>query len=367
MRLLWFTWKDKQHPLAGGAEVVNEEIAKRLVAEGHEVTFVVGGFKGAHHEEIINGYRVIRLGNRYTLYWHAYRYYKKHLQAWADQVVDEVNTMPFFTKFYVNEPTILFIHQLAREIWFYQMVFPLSLVGYWLEPLYLRLLNDQKVITVSESTKKDLVRYGFRQETISIISEGIELEPVKDLKSIKKYVKPTLLSLGAIRPMKRTDHQIKTFEIAKESIPDLQLKVAGDATGDYGQKVLKIIQSSPYADSIEYLGRVSDTKRTELMQKSHAIMVTSIKEGWGLIVTEAASQGTPALVYDVDGLRDSVTNNETGLVTSINSPEALAAEAVILFKNKHKSATMGYKAWQRSHEVTFSKSFQQFKQIIGLS
>ena len=39
MRILWLTWKDKKNPLAGGAEVVNEELAKRLADDGHEVFF----------------------------------------------------------------------------------------------------------------------------------------------------------------------------------------------------------------------------------------------------------------------------------------------------------------------------------------
>jgi len=46
MNLLWLTWKDKKNPLAGGAEAVNEELAKRLVANGHQVIFLVRGFKG---------------------------------------------------------------------------------------------------------------------------------------------------------------------------------------------------------------------------------------------------------------------------------------------------------------------------------
>ncbi len=44
MKILWLTWKDEKHPLAGGAEVVNEALAKRLTNEGHEVLFIVGGF-----------------------------------------------------------------------------------------------------------------------------------------------------------------------------------------------------------------------------------------------------------------------------------------------------------------------------------
>lgn len=366
MKLLWFTWKDLKHPMAGGAEVVNEELAKRLATEGHEVVFVVGGFSGGEKEEVINGYRIIRLGNRYTLYWIAYRYYKKHLTGWADLVIDEVNTMPFFARFYVHEPSLIFIHMLARRIWFYQMFAPLNLVGYLIEPLYLRFIRNQTVLTISQSSKDDLLRHGFTAERIHIISEGIELEPVKNINTIQKYASPTLLSLGTIRPMKRTHHQIRAYERAKQYLPELRLKVAGDATGRYGRKVLRMIQKSRYADSIDYLGRVSQEEKIELMQRSHAILVTSIKEGWGLIVTEAASQGTVALAYDVDGLRDSVRHERTGLLTGKNTPEGLADTIVSLFKDKRKSVKMREQAWQWSHEITFDQSYQDFKQAIGL-
>ena len=96
MRILWLTWKDKKNPLAGGAEVVNEELAKRLADDGHEVFFVVGGFDGAAKEEDRDGFKIVRVGGRFSVYWHAYRYYKKNLTNWADLVIDEVNTFPFF-------------------------------------------------------------------------------------------------------------------------------------------------------------------------------------------------------------------------------------------------------------------------------
>ena len=46
MNILWLTWKDRKHPLAGGAEVVNEELAKHLARDGHEVKFIVAGLRG---------------------------------------------------------------------------------------------------------------------------------------------------------------------------------------------------------------------------------------------------------------------------------------------------------------------------------
>jgi glycosyltransferase involved in cell wall biosynthesis len=364
MKILWFTWKDRKHPLSGGAEVVNEEIAKRLTHDGHEVIFLVGGFKSCLSEEEIDGYRVVRLGNRWSVYWKTYRYYKKNLRGWADLVIDEVNTMPFFCKFYVAENNILFVHQLCREIWFYEMPFPLNVVGYMIEPIYLWLLSDRKVITVSDSTKKDLGRYGFKPDNISIISEGIEIEPVSDLEPLRKYENPTILVFGAIRAMKRTDHLLKAFEIAKVSIPNLELIIAGDVKGRYGLRVLAHIKNSRYTSSIKYVGKVSKEKKTELMQKSHIIVAASVKEGWGLTITEAGSQGTPAVVYDVDGLRDSVRSGETGIVCQMNTPENIAENIIKLLENKQQYEQLRRTAWKWNKEINFEASYKNFIEIV---
>ena len=48
------------------------------------------------------------------------------------------------------------------------MFFPLNIIGYLIEPLYLRLLNNKKVITVSESTKNDLLRQNKYNNLITI-------------------------------------------------------------------------------------------------------------------------------------------------------------------------------------------------------
>lgn len=368
MKIIWFTWKDRQNPLAGGAEIVNEELAKRLVADGHEVIFLAGSFEGGIPEERVNGYKIIRLGNRWTVYWKAYKYYKKNLVGWADLVIDEINTIPFFAKFYVKEKNILFVHQLCRKIWFYQIFFPINLLGYIFEPVYLWALRDRKVITVSQSTKNDLLKYGFKVENIKIISEGIEIEPVKDFSSChpREGGDPVVLSIGSIRSMKRTDHIVKAFELAKEKIKNLRLGIAGSAEGRYGEKVIRMIQQSKYADSIKYLGKISEEKKIEVLQKSHVLAVTSVKEGWGLVVTEANSQGTPAIVYDADGLRDSVKNNETGIICQKNNPENLAENIVNLLENKEKYEMLRKNAWEWSKEINFANSYKDFINFITL-
>mgnify|MGYP001581264375 CR=1 FL=1 len=423
MKILWLNWKDRSHPRAGGAEIVNEELAKRLVLHGHEVIFFTGdvervqcestllhcraeepeisrenalrsaqgriplaagltpcgqgarftsAFEGAQSEETRDGFRVIRAGNRFSVYWKAYRYYTQHLKDWPDLVIDEMNTIPFFAKFYARQKNIMFVHQLCREIWFYQMPFPFSLIGYILEPLYLYLLSSfnfglssPTVVTVSESTKRDLLRFGFKEEKIHIISEGIELTPVSKLESIK-YKVPTILAFGAIRPMKRTLDIIRAFEILKISRPSARLVVAGESEGSYGKKVLGAIERSPFNKDIQVLGKLSKDKKAEILSSCHLLLATSVKEGWGLVVTEANSQGTPAVVYDVDGLRDSVRHNETGIICAENVPENLAENIVKLFDNDELYEKLRHSAWEWSKEITFDKAYRQFSEIVSL-
>ncbi len=369
MNIAWLTWKDHQHPEAGGAEVVARELMKRLLADGHNVTMLTCGYGNAPKREMLDGVEVIRVGsNRYTHPFQALAYYMRHMRGKYQVLIEEVNAAPYFSVLFERKAKkYLLYHQMEGPVWFYEAKAPLSHVGHYaLEPAASRLLSLSRtpVVTVSASTASDLVRHGFHPDRTHIISEGIEIEPVEDIATLQKLDRPTVLSLGAMRAMKRTVDQIKAFEIAKAVIPELQMKIAGKNDGEYGQKVMAEIENSPYRDDIEYLGMVSREEKAILMQKAHIILQTAVHEGWGLTVTEAASQGTPAVVYDVNGLRDSVKHYKTGLVTD-PSPSSLAYGIVKILTHPDMYGQMRQAAWEWSKRITFDKSYADFKQAIG--
>ncbi len=369
MKILWITWKDKKNPLSGGAEIMNEELAKRAVADGHEIIFLVSGYPGGKKKEVIDGYTVIRTGSRYTVYITTAIYYLKHLRTWPDLIIEEINTMPFFTKLYtMGGKRKLLIYQLAREIWFHELskkMFPISLLGYLLEPLYLRFLSGDDCLTESKSTLNDLALHGFKKKKINIIPAGSNIKPIPQIDNAAKYKKFTLLSVGSIRSMKQTLHQVKAFEKVKSSIPECTMIIAGSISTPYGQEVMSYIEKSPFKNDIIYKGSVTQAEKQELMRKSHLILVSSIKEGWGLIITEANSQGTPAVAYNVDGLRDAVMDMKTGLLTKENTPEALAEHVISLFNNKELYLQLQKNAYDWSRTLTFDNSYDVFKKVIS--
>lgn len=371
MKILWLSWKDINHPEAGGAERILHQLSKSLVDDGHEVTILTAAYPGAPATETVDGVHIIRTGNnRYTHSFVALWRYVRRLRNKFDLVIEVVNTAPYFSVFFRDRAKrALFYHQLAREVWFHEAPAPLSHIGHYiLEPMATFLLGARRAptITISESTKKDLQRFGFNDNAIQIIREAINLEPLADLNDAPKFQRPTVLSHGSIRAMKRTLDQVKAFEMAKLMIPGLQMKISGDSSGVYGREVLNYIANSPFSDDIEYMGRVTDAQKQQLMRSSHIITVTSIKEGWGLIVTEAASQGTPAVVYDVDGLRDSVKNDVTGKVTA-PTPRKLADGIIDMFSDMRAYKQMRRAAWEWSRDLTPTASYKDFVTALEIA
>jgi glycosyltransferase involved in cell wall biosynthesis len=287
-----------------------------------------------------------------------------------------------------------FYHQLAREIWFFEFPFLVNLIGYlFLEPIALILqstitrLKGIKIITISNSSKQDLKRFGFAQSNIHIISEGIENEPIDKLEdSLPKESNFTVLFHSSLRDMKRPIEVFKSFNLFlkkfksnsetptshsepdsestnKKITPKLWISGGGDQS-----KLRKYAEDNSFIDNVVFYGRTTDEQKFELMQRAHVICSTSIKEGWGLIVTEANSQGTPAISYDVDGLRDS-TRFGGGIVVNPNS-ESMSKALIDLQKmvedRPDEYLELRQSALSSAKKITFEQSYKDFKSIIEI-
>ncbi len=368
-KILILNWKDIKHPQAGGAEVVTHEIAKRLVKEGNKVTILTAKYGDSSETDNIDGIDIIRAGKGKLFHYSAARnYYRKNLKNKFDIIIEEVNTIPYFINISKgNEKVFLFYHQLARKVWFHEMFFPLSLVGYLVEPIYTFFQSrfNCQVITVSQSSKDDLLRFGFSEKNVHIISEGIENTPIKSLKQSKPKEKNfTVLFHSSLRAMKRPIEVFRAFSILVKEKPNSQLWISGG--GD--QSELKTFaEENNFAENVVFYGRTSDNQKFDLMQKSHVICSTSIKEGWGLVITEANSQGTPAISYDVDGLRDSTRFSGGGVVEP--NPQAMAKSLLTLENlvstNSKEYQILREKALESSKKINFSQSYKDFNKIIN--
>ena len=305
MRILILNWKDLAHPAAGGAEVLTEEVARSLVARGHRVTLFAAAVAGRPEREDVEGVRVVRRGSRLGVYRAAQRFWKSEGRGAFDVVIDEINTRPFLTPRWIREtPIVALIHQLAREIWFDETPFPVSLLGrYLLEPWWLRRYRDVPALTVSPSSAQSLVRYHSWRD-VTVIPEGSAPHPVP---SVDKEHDPTIIFLGRLVAMKRPDDAIDAFRILARHFPSARLWMVGE-----GPLLPKLRRDAPAG--VELLGRLSRDEVLDRLARAHVLVSTSVREGWGLSVSEAAACGTPAIGYSVPGLVDSIPASGGSLV-----------------------------------------------------
>lgn len=318
MNILIFNWRDPKHTWAGGGEIYIFEQASRWVKMGHDVTVFCGQDIGKELPsfEIIDGIKIYRKGRRYSLYLWSVWYYFTRLRG-NDVVVDVVNGIPFFTPLFCRIPKISYVYHLHGNQFFYELPFPLSHFGFFIERFVFPLLYKHlPVIVISETTKKQLIDIGFNQKNISIVYCGISrLHRTKN--SIKKFSAPTILYLGRIKKYKRVDLLVKIFPKIIEKIPKARLIIAG--WGTEASNVANLVMKSPLRRKITLLGPVSDTEKKSLLSKSWLFVNPSIGEGWSMAVIEANLHATPAISFNVSGLAESIQHEKTGILAKDES------------------------------------------------
>jgi glycosyltransferase involved in cell wall biosynthesis len=357
MKILIFNWRCWLNPAMGGAEVFTYEIAKRWANDGHTVTLFTSKFHDCKNEEVRDDIRVIRAGNKYSVYSKAKQYYQKRFSKEDfDIVIDEINTKPFFTpKFVKNgEKIIALIHQLAKEYWFFETPFPLNYLGYhFFEERWLREYVHLHTVTVSESSKQDLLNLGFK--FVKIVPEGINFTPLK--KVFEKHNMPIIAYSGRLKKAKRPDHAIKAFRLVKEHIPNAELWFFGD--GPYRKDLENMA-----GDDVKFFNNLRNNQRRKLLRKCWILVNPSIREGWGLNIIEAGALGVPCVAYDVAGLRDSVTNNVTGLLIKNGDIVDFANKLILICKNTHLRQILSENALQNSRKFCWENTANQFLEFM---
>jgi glycosyltransferase involved in cell wall biosynthesis len=360
MRILILNWRDPKNPRAGGAETFTFEVARRLVEAGDYVEWFSATFPGAASEEEIEGIRVVRRGRQWTVHWQAFGNYRNSHSKRFDVVIDEVNTMPFFTPLWCDKPKGMLVFQLAREVWWYESPFPFNALGYAAEPQYLKLYRKTPVLTISESTEKDLRHLGFTGP-ITVLPIGIE--PISG-QAEHKWSVPTFLFVGRLVPSKQVPDILRAFSLFHHEVGDGRLWLIGDGKASHIRQLKRQAASLSAADKIEFCGRVSAAEKAQRMSAAHMLLMASVREGWGLAISEAAALGTPSVVYDAPGLRDAVKDWETGRVVP-PSPDELAKAMVELWNDQTVYLRIAAAAKESVKRLSFDVTASLFREAIA--
>lgn len=300
-------WRDMWHPQQGGAEVYITQVAHKLRDAGYNVTFITEKYSNSQNEETIEGIKYIRMGNAITLHIAFPRYYKKHLADKTDVLIENFNAVPFgIPKLNSNNLTV--IHHVQEHEWI--KVFG-KLIGTFIANYFRKRLkkvySNQKIVTVSPSSKQELVELGFKKKNIKIIYNGIKVPISNSIEKPKENI--NIISVGRIKNTKNIHEAIEMINhsVNKMGVRNIQLDIAGK--GEDEERLKNLVNQYQLNDHVKFWGFVSEEKKLDLLKNAHLHVQFSRKEGWGITVIEAAATATPTICYRVPGLIDSVKDN----------------------------------------------------------
>lgn len=380
MKILMLNWRCPKNPKSGGAEYVTRKHLEAWTLAGHEVHWLAGGYHGAPQYEELPVSEITkkqfsqiipslstsdqrpatsspyihlhRYGSPLTIYLLAPLLYFFKWRGNFDVVVDQIHGIPFLTPLWAwKSRKIAFIHEVAQEIWDEMLPWPVNIIGKLYERLYLLLYRHISFWVDSNSTRDDLVRYGIRSSLVHVIPCAIDLEPVTEVPEKEKTL--TLIFLARLVKMKGIEDALRIITEVKKTVPEVRLWIVGGGDPNYVSYLKNMVSKLGIKQNVEFKGRVDDEEKVRLLRRAHWLLHTSVREGFGLTVLEANSQGTPVIAFDQSGLNEIVQDGVNGfLIDNMTSTR----KQVINLLAHCKTNIKNYRAIART-SIDFSGQF----------
>jgi glycosyltransferase involved in cell wall biosynthesis len=324
MKILLIEYRDPTHPEAGGAEVILQEVFRRIVAAGHQVDYLCNRHGQAPAEEKCDGIRFIRRG--YQPYFNVavpWVYHRELKANHYDLIIEGIDKIPFYMPLFERRvPVMAIIPHLFGTTVFREAAWPVAAYVYLMEQAVPRVYRKSLFSVLSQSTRDDLIARGVPADRISVIYSGLTQTEYSAPEVKPPRRRPTILYLGRIKKYKGIELGILAVDRLKEKYPDIRYQIVG--AGDFLDALKEMTRQRGLEGHVEFTGLKRGQEKIGLLQAADVLIYTSPKEGWGLSVVEANACGTVVVASDAPGLRESVVDGQTGFLVPHGDVPALA-------------------------------------------
>ncbi|MEV0373175.1 glycosyltransferase family 4 protein [Streptomyces sp. NPDC050636] len=358
-RIVFLARRDLGNPAAGGSELLVDRIAEGLTAHGHQVTLLCGGpaspkLLASPHDQggaPARGYRVVSAGGDAGHFLRAPRQLARRVGA-CDLLVEVCNGMPYLAPLWHRGPTLCLVNHVHTDLWQMRYPGPAARLGRRLEHWALAGTHRRNLmVAVSGSTASALHGLGVEPDRIRLVYNGVE-EPGP---LVPKAPEPLFLAMGRLVEYKRIDLLLRLWERVRP-VTGGRLVIVGDGP----ERARLTAMAGP---DVTFTGHISERRKHQLLCSAWLLLHPSLVEGWGLVVMEAAARRTPAVGFDIPGLRDSVEDGVTGLLARGES--SFAAHWCTLALSAHRRDALGAAAEQRTAHFRWSHTVRSFRAVAA--
>jgi glycosyltransferase involved in cell wall biosynthesis len=346
-------WRDLDDDEAGGSEVHAHSIAAIWAQSGLQVTMRTSTAVGQPASARRDGYTVSRQAGRYGVFPRSALAEITGRLGPCDGLVEIWNGMPFMSPLWWRKPRVIWLHHVHGPMWGMTLPGPVAKAGVLLEErIAPKFYRHQPIVTLSPSSEEELVHeLGFPAENVTVIPPG--LNPFFTPGGQRSDA-PLAVAVGRLVPVKDFPRLVRVMAGVRERVPNAELVIVGE--GYERDRIVDTIRQCGGQDWVRLAGRVTDDELRDLYRRAWLAVSVSVREGWGMTLTEAAACGTPTVATDISGHADAVARDRSGLLRSTDAELVDAITTVMTDERRRTELQAG--ALARAAELTWERTAQ---------
>lgn len=371
MRILLVNYMETTAP--GGINKVVREIAENLAKKGHQITVLQQNPMDLAREELLDGFRLIRVGSNFDKYFYGwsptiYMHLKKYIDAINPDIVHVHGYHTLFSFHVINA-----IRKIAPNsvIIFSPHLDTVSSIlgGKYLLRIYHKIIGRKLFSLVDHiiscsSFEASNIRNIYNENNISIIPHGVDFMDLDN--RLCKSDGINLIYAGHLIKRKCVHYIIESMDYLVHWYE--QKKATLTIIGE-GREKTKLVQMSyklKLDNNIVWSPFLSREELMEKIKQADILILLSASEAYGIIVAEALAMGTPCIVSKKTALKEFIREPGCFGVDYPPDPRTVAQLILEIKKSDIKIGPFSRKirTWDKvtkDYEILYKKSLRRRK------
>lgn len=198
-----------------------------------------------------------------------------------------------------------------------------------LRPIYHELFSSDKYdqyVFLTNSQKKDVETVYNKNDKFIVIPHTYSHNTSENFENIQRN-KHLAVTIARYAEDKRIEEGIHAFRLVVDKIPEAKYYIYGK--GELEQQLQDLIDKLKLGNNVYLKGYT--TNPGKIYRSAACSILTSRREGFGLVIIESLAEGTPVVTYDFKyGPRDIITDGENGFIVENGNRKELAEKIIDL-------------------------------------
>jgi len=241
------------------------------------------------------------------------------------------------------------------------------------KPAYIKLLpflafknllkKFTKIIAASEFSRQQLLELGIPGQNICIIHNGIDHSIFHKIDhKIRDIQGEYLISVNNEMPRKNMNAILEAFSSIHKRYPSLKLVKIGRATPNNRKNTLDLMRKHDLEQSVIILENVESNKLASYYSGAKAMVLPSLREGFGLPIVEAMACGCPVITSNISPMKEIATDSQ--ILIDPEDPNKIAQGIDRVLRDEEYAKMLSEEGLKRAKDFDWKITARKIEELI---